>query len=82
MYSLMQSKNQQIYNTNNIDIKMSKIKTFGEFVTEAREEVYHEYDFTGMQAQKLGMTREEYVAHYASPTIDENESIDDDIDVS
>jgi len=72
----------EIYNTNNIDKKMSKIKTFGEFVTEAREEVYHEYDFTGMQAQKLGMTREEFIAHYASPDIDEAKSIDDDIDVS
>ena len=32
------------------------------------ETIYHKYDFEGMWAQKLGMTREEYVAHFATMT--------------
>jgi DNA-binding ferritin-like protein len=30
---------------------------------------FNEYDFVGMQAAKHGMTREEYVAYYATPAI-------------
>ena len=38
------------------------------------ETVYHKYDFEGMWAQKLGMTREEYVAHFATMTVGVDES--------
>jgi hypothetical protein len=44
---------------------MKYIKLFEEFT----EKIYHEYDFLGMWAQKLGMTREEYTSHYATATI-------------
>ena len=59
----------------------SKIKRFlKEFTNESlvTETVYHPYDFTGMWAQKLGMTREEYITHFASMTmgIDEADSTD------
>ena len=49
----------------------AKIKRFlKEFINESvSEEVYHPYDFLGMWAQKLGMTREEYIAHFGTPTI-------------
>ena len=39
------------------------------------EVVYHQYDFEGMWAQKLGMTREEYVAHFATMTIGVDEAM-------
>lgn len=45
--------------------KMKHVRLFEEF----SEEIAHEYDFVGMQASKLGMTREEYTAHYLTPTI-------------
>jgi hypothetical protein len=32
------------------------------------EIIYNQFDFEGMWAQKLGMTREEYVAHFATMT--------------
>jgi hypothetical protein len=44
---------------------MKYIKLFEEYT----ETIYNEYDFVGMQAQKLGMTREEFTAHYATATI-------------
>lgn len=39
------------------------------------ETVYHKYDFEGMWAQKLGMTREEYVAHFATMTVGVDEAM-------
>lgn len=39
------------------------------------ETVYHKYDFEGMWAQKLGMTREEYVAHFATMTAGVDEAM-------
>lgn len=38
------------------------------------ETIYHKYDFEGMWAQKLGMTREEYVAHFATMTVGVDEA--------
>ena len=48
---------------------MNKFKSFTEFVSES-EEVYHEYDFLGMAAKKLGISREEYIATYGPNTPD------------
>jgi hypothetical protein len=42
-----------------------KIKSLHEF----SEAIQNDNDFIGMWADKLGISREEYVAHYASPTI-------------
>ena len=33
------------------------------------ETIMHAYDFLGMQAQAVNMTREEWIAHYGSPEI-------------
>jgi DNA-binding ferritin-like protein len=41
---------------------------------------FNEYDFVGMQAAKHGMSREEWVAHYATPTI--GSGIDEGFDSS
>ena len=41
---------------------MKHIKIFEDFVREAQ----HEYDFVGIQAEKHGMSREEYTAYYLS----------------
>ena len=38
------------------------------------EVVYNQFDFEGMWAQKLGMTREEYVAHFATMTVGVDEA--------
>jgi len=35
----------------------------------ASETVYHDKDFLGMQAQAVNMTREQWIAHYGTPTI-------------
>jgi len=42
------------------------------------EIIYNQFDFEGMWAQKLGMTREEYVAHFATMTagVDEAKATD------
>jgi len=53
-------------------LHMKHIKLFEEYT----ETIYHENDFVGMQAHKLGMTREEYTAHYGSDSgIDEAKAI-------
>jgi len=53
----------EIYNkTENSQLKMKHIKLFEDFTRETQ----HEQDFAGMQADKLGITREEYTAHYLS----------------
>lgn len=44
---------------------MDRIQSFQQF----NQGPVNNTDFIGMWAQKLGMSREEYVAHYASPTI-------------
>lgn len=44
---------------------MKHIKLFEEY----KETIYNEQDFVGIQAQKLGMTREEYISHHATATI-------------
>jgi hypothetical protein len=33
------------------------------------EEIYHDNDFLGMKAKEANMTREEWIAHYGTPTI-------------
>lgn len=50
---------------------MKRVKLYEDYVD---EQVNHSLghfnnDFIAQQAEKLGMSREEYVAHYASPTI-------------
>lgn len=63
---------------------MKHLRDFKQF-----EQVNHslgqfDNDFIAQQAEKLGMSREEYVAHYASPTIgsgiDESKNASTDVE--
>jgi hypothetical protein len=64
---------------------MKKVKLYEDYLNESdaysneSETVYHNYDFEGMWAQKLGMTREEYVAHFATMTVGVDEAVSKDI---
>ena len=55
----------QLYNK----LKYEDSKPLPESAVTESETIYHQYDFEGMWAQKLGMTREEYVAHFATMTM-------------
>jgi hypothetical protein len=61
----------QLYNK----LKYEDSKPLPESFLNESEIVYHKYDFEGMWAQKLGMTREEYVAHFASMNIGVDEAV-------
>jgi len=59
------------------DLEEVKTELAARKKNENKETIYHEYDFLGMQAIAVNMTREEYIAHYGVSDVSIDEGNND-----